>query len=43
MYSLKQKDVIEKLTKEMLDKGVVQLNSSLFASPVVLEGKKDGT
>ena len=42
-YPLKQKDIIEQLTEEMLGRGIIQTSSSLFASPVVLVGKKDGT
>lgn len=42
-YSLRHKDIIEKLVEELLDRGVIQASSSPFASPVVLVGKKDGT
>jgi len=42
-HSLRHKDIIEKLVGELLDRGVLQPSSSLFASPVVLVGKKDGT
>ncbi|XP_021765492.1 uncharacterized protein LOC110730018 [Chenopodium quinoa] len=42
-YPLKQRDVIEQLIQEMVDRGIVQNSSSPFASPVVLVGKKDGT
>ena len=42
-YPLKQKDIIEQLVQEMQDKGIIQLSSSPFASPVVLVGKKDGS
>ncbi|MFS7996550.1 putative nucleotidyltransferase, Ribonuclease H [Helianthus anomalus] len=42
-YPSAQKDVIEKLTKELIDTGVVRGSSSPFASPVVLVKKKDGT
>ena len=42
-YPLKQRDIIEKLVQELLDKGIVQYSFSPFASPVVLVGKKDGT
>jgi len=41
-YPLKQKDIIEQLVQEMFSKGIIQLSSSPFASPVVLVGKKDG-
>ena len=42
-YPLKQKDFIEELVQGMLDKGIIQLSSNPFASPVVLVGKKDGS
>ena len=42
-YSLKHKDIIEKLVEDLQDRGVIQTSSSPFASPVVLVGKKDGT
>lgn len=42
-YPLKQRDIIEQLVQEMLDRGIIQYSSSPFASPVVLVGKKDGT
>ncbi|XP_048502834.1 uncharacterized protein LOC125498635 [Beta vulgaris subsp. vulgaris] len=42
-YPLKQRDIIEQLVQDMLDRGIIQNSSSPFASPVVLVGKKDGT
>lgn len=39
-YPLRHKDIIERLVREMLDRGVIQNSSSPFASPVVLVGKK---
>lgn len=42
-HTLKHKDLIEKLVKETLDKGVIQLSSSPFASSVILVREKDGT
>nr|XP_009618325.1 uncharacterized protein LOC104110514 [Nicotiana tomentosiformis] len=41
-YSAIKKDIIEKLVNEMLQQGVIQYSNSLFSSPVVLVGKKDG-
>ena len=41
-YPLKQKDVIEQLVQEMQDRGVIELSSSPFASPVVFVGNKNG-
>ncbi|CAM8972949.1 unnamed protein product [Rhodiola kirilowii] len=42
-YSTLQKDVIDKLVQEMLIQGIIQYNSSPYASPVVLVKKKDGS
>lgn len=42
-YPLKQRDIVEQLIQEMLERGIIQSSSSPFASPVVLVGKKDGT
>lgn len=42
-YPLHQKDVIEKMTQELLDQGIIQHSNSPFASPVVLVKKKDGS
>ena len=42
-YPLKHKNIIEQPVQEMLDKGVIQISSSPFASPVVLVGNKDGS
>lgn len=41
-YPLLQKNVIEKLTQELLDQGVTRHSNSSFASPVVFVKKKDG-
>jgi hypothetical protein len=38
-----QKDIVEKIVTEMLDSGIIQHNTSPFASPVVLVKKKDDT
>lgn len=42
-YSTLQKDVIDKMIRDMLDQGIIQCSSSPYASPVVLVKKKDGT
>jgi hypothetical protein len=42
-YSLTQKDEIEKQLKEMLQQGIINSNTSSFASLVLLVKKKDGT
>ena len=42
-YPIKQRDIIEQLIQEMLDRGIIRCSCSPFASPVVLVGKKDGT
>nr|GEW94209.1 putative mitochondrial protein [Tanacetum cinerariifolium] len=41
-YPLLQKDVIEQLTKGLLEQGIIQPSNIAFASPVVLVKKKDG-
>jgi hypothetical protein len=38
-----QKDIVKKIVTEMLDSGIIQHNTSPFASPVVLVKKKDDT
>ncbi|KAJ7975967.1 Ty3/gypsy retrotransposon protein [Quillaja saponaria] len=40
-YGPLQKDIIEKLVKEMMDNQIIRASSSSFASPVVLVKKKD--
>ncbi|GMI83759.1 hypothetical protein HRI_002045200 [Hibiscus trionum] len=42
-YPIYQKDAIEKMTKELLDIGVIRDSNSSFASPVVMVKKKDGS
>ncbi|KAJ0640342.1 putative nucleotidyltransferase, Ribonuclease H [Helianthus annuus] len=42
-YQSIQKDVIEKMTEELLNSGVIRASTSSFAAPVVLVKKKDGT
>ena len=42
-YGSLQKDIIEKMTEELLNSGVIQNSSSPFASPIVLVKKKDGS
>ncbi|KAF5768293.1 putative nucleotidyltransferase, Ribonuclease H [Helianthus annuus] len=42
-YQMAQKDVIEAMTKELLDTGVIRGSTSPFAAPVVLVKKKDGS
>ncbi|XP_022040582.1 uncharacterized protein LOC110943134 [Helianthus annuus] len=42
-YQLAQKDIIEKMTKELIDTGVIRNSVSPFAAPVVLVKKKDGS
>lgn len=40
-YSTLQKDVIDKMIRDMLSQGIIQCSSSPYASPVVLVKKKD--
>ena len=40
-YEALQEDVIEQMTKEMLDSGVIQNSTNSFSFPMVLVKKKD--
>jgi hypothetical protein len=42
-FSYFQKMEIEKITKELLDKALIQPSTSSFSSPVLLVKKKDGS
>lgn len=42
-YQAIQKDVIESMTQELLDSGVIRNSQSAFAAPVVLVKKKDSS
>ncbi|XP_022026308.1 uncharacterized protein LOC110927012 [Helianthus annuus] len=42
-YPGAQKDIIEQMTQELLDSGVIRHSSSSFDAPVVLVKKKDGS
>ncbi|XP_076952176.1 uncharacterized protein LOC143625820 [Bidens hawaiensis] len=42
-YPAAQKDIIEQMTQELLDMGIIRESTSSFAAPVVLVKKKDGT
>ena len=42
-HSTVQKDVIELMTKELLDVGLVQPSNNPYSSPIVLVKKKDGS
>ncbi|XP_074277350.1 uncharacterized protein LOC141600986 [Silene latifolia] len=41
-YPMVQKDIIESMTQELLEGGVIKHSTSPYASPVVLVKKKDG-
>ncbi|XP_074293193.1 uncharacterized protein LOC141620149 [Silene latifolia] len=42
-FSMLQKDIIESMTTELLENGVIRNSTSPYASPVVLVKKKDGS
>ena len=42
-YPTLQKDIIEKIIKEMLEAGVIRPSQSPYSSPIVLVKKKDGS
>ena len=42
-HSTMQKDMVELMTKELLDTGLVQPSNNPFSSPIVLVKKKDGS
>jgi len=42
-YPHSQKEQIEKMVQDMLDKGIIQPSRSPFSSPIILVKKKDGS
>lgn len=42
-YYVVQKNVVDKLVRDMLEQGIIQHNNSSFSSPIVLVRKKDGS
>ena len=41
-HSSLQKDIVEKMTQELLNSGLIQPSNNYFSFPIVLVKKKDG-